>query len=298
VAAAMFSVAALVLTGCGSDNTPEETTPGNAASSSSSAGGGVDEALAAKVPEAVKSKGTITIGSDATYAPSEFLDTDGKTVIGFDVDLFDAVAAKLGLKTDWTPAPFDAIITGVGSGKYDIGVSSFTINPERLKQADMISYFNAGTQWSTKKGNPSGITPDTACGKAVAVQRGTVQIDDIEARSKKCTDAGQPAIKVDQYQGQDQATAAIVSGKDDAGLADSPVMAYAVQQTKGQLELLGDVNDAAPYGYVIKKDQGEFGQALADALKALMEDGTYEQVLKKWGVEAGAIDNPEVKTAS
>jgi polar amino acid transport system substrate-binding protein len=298
VAAAMFSVAALVLTGCGSDNTPEETTPGNAASSSSSAGGGVDEALAAKVPEAVKSKGTITIGSDATYAPSEFLDTDGKTVIGFDVDLFDAVAAKLGLKTDWTPAPFDAIITGVGSGKYDIGVSSFTINPERLKQADMISYFNAGTQWSTKKGNPSGITPDTACGKAVAVQRGTVQIDDIEARSKKCTDAGQPAIKVDQYQGQDQATAAIVSGKDDAGLADSPVMAYAVQQTKGQLELLGDVYDAAPYGYVIKKDQGEFGQALADALKALMEDGTYEQVLKKWGVEAGAIDNPEVKTAS
>ncbi|MGN6332989.1 MAG: transporter substrate-binding domain-containing protein, partial [Motilibacteraceae bacterium] len=117
---------------------------------------------------------------------------------------------------------------------------------------------------------------------------------DLAAKSKKCTDAGKPAITVDQYAGQDQATASIVSGKDAAGLADSPVMAYAVKQTDGQLELLGDVYDAAPYGYVVKKDQTEFAQAIADAVKALIADGTYQKVLEKWGVQAGAITDPTV----
>src|SRR5207302_5827880 len=98
----------------------------------------VDSALAAKVPANVKSDGTITVGVDSTYAPSEFLDTDGKTVIGFDVDVFDAVAAKLGLKTKWVTAPFDTIIQSVGSGKFEIGVSSFTINADREKAATMI----------------------------------------------------------------------------------------------------------------------------------------------------------------
>jgi len=88
-----------------------------------------------------------------------------------------------------------------------------------------------------------------------------------------------------------------VSGKDEAGLADSPVMAYAVQQTHGQLQLLGDVYDAAPYGYVVKKDQTEFAQAIADAVKSLIADGSYAKVLSKWGVQSGAITNPAVNPA-
>ena len=88
-----------------------------------------------------------------------------------------------------------------------------------------------------------------------------------------------------------------MSGKDDAGLADSPVMAYAVEQTNGQLELLGDIYDSAPYGYVVPKDQTEFAQALADAVKSLIDDGSYAEVLSTWGVEAGAIDDPTVNPA-
>jgi polar amino acid transport system substrate-binding protein len=77
-------------------------------------------------------------------------------------------------------------------------------------------------------------------------------------------------------------------------LADSPVIAYAVKQTNGQLELLGDIYDAAPYGYVVNKDQADFAEALAGAVAALVSDGTYQQILTKWGVQAGAIDNPAV----
>lgn len=295
VAAATLASAALVLTGCGSSSSGGSTTAGSSGASSSAApSASADSGLASKVPASIKSDGKILVGTDSTYAPSEFLDTDGKTIIGFDVDLFDAVAQKLGLKAEFQTAPFDSIIAGVGSGKYEIGVSSFTVNADREKQATMISYFNAGTQWATKKGNPENIDPNNACGKKIAVQKGTVQVDDLTAKSKKCTDAGKPAITIDQYAGQDQATASIVSGKDAAGLADSPVMAYAVKQTNGQLELLGDVYDAAPYGYVVKKDQTEFAQAIADAVKALIADGTYQKVLEKWGVQAGAITNPTV----
>jgi polar amino acid transport system substrate-binding protein len=288
----------LLLAACGAQSTA--TTTGSAGSSSgsgpasSSAAVTKDDALAAMVPDAVKSDGKLVIGTDSTYAPSEFLDTNGTTVIGFDVDLFDAVAAKLGLTTEWVSAPFDNIIPSVQSGKYEIGVSSFTINADRKKVVDMVSYFRAGTQWATKQGNPNGVSPDDACGKAVAVQKATVQVDDVTARSAACTKAGKPAITIDQFQGQDQATAAVVSGKDVAMLADSPVIAYAVAQTKGQLELLGDIYDSAPYGYVLKKSEGQYAQAVAGAVNALIADGTYKTILDKWGVAQGAITQAAV----
>jgi polar amino acid transport system substrate-binding protein len=281
---------ALVAAGCGDDGADSGSTGTTAGAAPT-----VDEALAAKVPDTIKSDGKVLIGTDASYAPNEFLDADGKTVVGWDVDLFNAVAAKLGLQTEWQSATFDAIIPGVQSGKYEMGISSFTINDERKQQVNMVSYFSAGTQWGTKTGNPTGVQPDDACGKKVAVQTNTVQdTEDLPKRDEACTAAGNPAITVDRYQRQDQATAAVVSGKDDAMLADSPVLAYAVKQTNGQLELLGDIYDAAPYGYVIEKDQTEFAQAVADAVQALITDGTYKTILDKWGVGAGAIDNPAV----
>jgi polar amino acid transport system substrate-binding protein len=286
---------ALVLAGCGDDSSSSSSSSGGSDSSGTPLPSvSADPDLAAKVPAAVSADGTISVGSDTTYAPSEFLAADGTTIEGFDVDLFDLVAAKLGLKAEFATAPFDSIIAGVGSGKYEAGVSSFTINPERLAQATMVSYYSAGTQWSTKKGNPENVDPDNACGLAIAVQKATVQVDDITARSQACTDAGEPAIEIDQYDAQSDATAAVVSGKDVAGLADSPVMAYAVQQTNGQLELLGDVYDSAPYGYVVPKDQTDFGQAIADAVNALIADGSYAQVLEKWGVQDGAIPSAAV----
>jgi polar amino acid transport system substrate-binding protein len=290
--------AALALTACGGGSSGSPAAGGSAGSSSADSSAlptvSADPALAALVPAAISSDGTLTVGTDSTYAPSEFIGTDGKTIEGFDVDLFTLVAQKLGLKAQFTTADFTSIIAGVGSQKYEAGVSSFTINADRLAQANMISYYSAGTQWSTKKGNPKKVDPDDACGLRVAVQKGTVQIDDVTARSTACTGAGKKAITVDQYTGQDQATAAIVSGKDDAGLADSPVMAYAVKQTQGKLELLGDVYDSAPYGYVVAKDQTQFAQAIATAVKSLIADGSYTKVLEKWGVQAGAVTDPTV----
>jgi polar amino acid transport system substrate-binding protein len=290
---------ALALAGCG--GSASDTSSGTAAGASTSEplpSVSADQALADRVPESIAEDGVITVGSDTTYAPAEFVAEDGTTIVGFDVDLFTLVAQKLGLEARFESAPFDSIIAGVGSQKYETGVSSFTINPDRLAQANMVSYFNAGTQWSTKTGNPQGVDPDDACGTRVAVQKATVQVEDITARSAQCEADGKPAITIDQYEGQDEATAAVVSGKDDAGLADLPVMVYAVQQTNGQLEVLGEPYGNAPYGYVVAKDQTEFAQVLADAVQALIADGSYQDVLTKWGVEDGAIDTATVNPAA
>ncbi len=275
----------VALSGCGSDslNTAEKK------------GGDIDVAVdkdaAALVPKEISDIGTLNIGTDASYAPSEFLAGDGKTVQGFDVDLFTAVAGKLGLKVNFVPAKFDSIITGVQGGKYDVGVSSFTVNTERMKQVNMVSYYSAGTQWATAPGNPKGVDPQSPCGATVAVQKGTVQQEeDLPAKIDACKKAGKP-MRTLVYEGQDQATAAVASGKADAMLADSPVVAYAVKQADGKLEALGDIYDAAPYGYVIAQDDKALAEAIAAALESLKADGGYDKALEPWGVVDGGISD-------
>nr|WP_230687212.1 ABC transporter substrate-binding protein [Catellatospora vulcania] len=254
----------------------------------------VNPTLAAMVPEAIRSDGKILVGVDATYAPNEFLAPDGSTVVGFDVDLFKAVAQTLGLTAEFQPATFGDIIPGVGSGKYEVGVSSFTVNDERKKQAQMVTYFSAGTQWAAKTGNPAGINPDDPCGKRIAVQKDTVQFEDITKRSEACVAAGKPAVTIQPYAGQDQVASSVVSGKDDAMLADSPVAAYAVKQSNGQLELLGSIYDSAPYGYVVGNNQAEMAKALQGAVDELIKNGSYEKILSNWGVQAGAVPSAQI----
>jgi polar amino acid transport system substrate-binding protein len=285
--AASAAIAGLALSACGSSSLTSPSPSANAPAAAQS----VDAALVAKVPAKIKSAGKIVVGVDTSYPPSEFLAADGKTAEGFDIDLFNAVAAKFGLKTEYKTANFDSIILGVDSKKYDIGVSSFTINPDRKKKVNMVSYYTAGTQWVVPKGNPKKVDPDNACGLNVGVQKGTVQIDDIAARSKKCTDAGKPKISPIVEELQVKVNADVVSGKADAMAADSPVGLYAVKQTNGAVEAVGKSYDAAPYGYVLPKSETDFATAIASALKALDTSGDYKKVLTKWGVESGAINN-------
>lgn len=281
---AAIGIAALLLSACGSESLGGDSGPTGAGPTVTS-----DSALADKLPQSIKDKGTIVIGTDASYAPNEFLDADGKTVVGYDVDLFNAVAAKFGIKTEWVPADFDGIITGVTAKKYDIGISSFTINSKRLGQATMVSYFSAGTQWATRAGNPKQVDPDNACGKTIAVQTGTVQEEeDLPARQAKC---GDNKIKILPFKGQDEATAAVASGRADAMLADLPVTVYAASQSAGKLETLGEQYDAAPYGYVLPKDQTDFGKGIVEALTQLKAEGAYDQIGKKWQVEQGGISD-------
>jgi polar amino acid transport system substrate-binding protein len=288
--ATLAAAGSLALTGCAKNN-EGSTAPTGSVSSVSAA-----QDLTALVPADIKSKGVITVGIDPTYAPNEYKNSSGK-IVGFDVDLMDAIAQKLGLKTTYVESTFDNIIPGITAPtpKYDIGVSSFTDNKTREKTVDFVTYFNAGSQWAsltTKK-----VDPDNACGLKVAVQTGTIQDnDDVPARSKKCVAAGKPAIDKQRYSKQADATTAVILGKADAFVADSPVTAYGVKTSNGKLALAGDIYDAAPYGYPMKKGS-PLVTPIQKALQALMDDGTYKQICAKWGNDAGEITQAKINDA-
>jgi polar amino acid transport system substrate-binding protein len=293
MASKRFKVSALVLIAIGALTLSACSSSTPIASPTTAASG--DQALVKMVPADVSADGTITFGSDGTYAPNEFVGTDGKTMEGMDIDLGTAIAAKLGLKATFVNAPFDSIIPGIQSGKYEAGISSFTDNKDREKIVDFVTYYTAGTSWAAKTG--STLTPDTACGKNIAVQKGTVQVDDITARSKTCTDAGKAAIIINQYQSQQDATATVVSGKNDAMLADSPVTGYAVKTSNGQLQIVGTVYGAAPYGIALPKAKGDFAKAVQGAVQSMIADGSYKTILDKYGAADGAVTTSVINGA-
>jgi polar amino acid transport system substrate-binding protein len=286
---------ALAAAGCANNEDSDSGAPPAASGASGSATFSLesvqkDDSLAGQVDSKISADGKLVVGTDPTYEPSEF--KQGGKIVGFDVDLGSAIAKKLGLTAQFQESKFDAILPALGT-RYELGMSSFTDNPEREKVVDFVTYFNAGTQWASKD---SAFDPDNACGKKVAVQTGTVQdTEDLPARQKKC--AGKP-IQVQRYDAQDEATNSVVLGKADAVLADSPVMAGAVKKVGGGLQLVGDVYDAAPYGIAIPKSAGTTKDAVLGAVKALVSDGTYKAILAKWGVSAGAITDPVINGAA
>ena len=289
---------ALVLAGCGAGGDGSGGTSGGGPAAAPTAPAPAvtkDDALAAMVPASVSADGKLVVGTDASYPPNEYTDTDGTTIIGMDVDLGKAIAQKLGLTAEFQNSQFSGIIPGVEAARYELGMSSFTVNDERVKTVDMVSYFSAGTSLATAAGNPQGINPDNLCGRAVGVQAGTVQVEDVAARSQACTASGQPPIQVTELQQQTDVTLALTSNRIVAMLADSPVVAYAVTTTNGAVEVVGQPWDTAPYGIVLGKNQGRFAEAVRGAVQALMDDGTYKTILEKWNVSNGAIPSSEVK---
>ncbi|WP_052809423.1 ABC transporter substrate-binding protein [Streptomonospora alba] len=287
--------AVLALSACGGGGGEGGSQDGGAADATSTPSVEAVPELAEMVPQQFRDQGTLKVGTDSTYAPAEYLSEDGESIVGFDVELFNAVAAKLDLEAQWQSSSFGTIVEGVDTAKYDVGVSSFTINEERMQQAHMVSYYTVGTQWFTAKGNPADVDPENACGKNVAVQANTVQVEDIEARSQECADNGDPEINISRFKGQDQATESIISGRNDAGLADMPVAVYAVQQTEGKLETLGEQYEAAPYGAVVSKENTELAEAISAGYQSIMDDGTYTEILAKWELDGqGTLETSEV----
>jgi polar amino acid transport system substrate-binding protein len=283
---------AFLLFGCGGDGDEATTTAGAETTRT------VDSKVAAEIPSAVKSQGTVTVAADATYAPNEFIGADGRSIEGMDPDLAQALARVMGLKVKVVNASFDTIIPGLSSGKYGLGMSSFTDTKEREKVVDFVTYFSAGTSFYVKKeGGPTINTLADLCGHSVGVERGTTQADDSTAQNTKCKQAGKSGVKVLVFPDQNAANLAISSGRAEVGMADSPVAAYIVKQSNGQFKLTGESYNTAPYGIAIPKGNG-MAKPVRDALKLLISDGTYKAILTKWGLLSGAITNPQINGAT
>ncbi|HYT52744.1 MAG TPA: ABC transporter substrate-binding protein [Gaiellaceae bacterium] len=295
---AVLALVVVLAAGCGGSGKKASSTTTTAATTTTASTittPATDSKIAAEVPAKFKSK-TLVVAADATYAPNEFIGSNGKTVEGMDPDLGKALGAVMGVKVKFVNASFDGIIPGLAAGKYDLGMSSFTDTKERQKTVDFVTYFQAGTSFYTKTGGPTINSLADLCGHSVGVERGTTQADDSTAQNGKCKSAGKAGVKVSVYPDQNAANLSISSGRAQVGMADSPVAAYIVKQSNGQFTLTGKSYNTAPYGIAIPKGNG-MAKPILDALKVLMSDGTYKAILTKWGVQAGAITNPKINGA-
>ena len=255
---------------------------------------GAVPSIAATVPADVRQSGRLVIGINVPYAPNEFKDSQGK-IVGFDVDLMNAIARTLGLEPDYRETAFGSIIPSVQAGNFNVGASSFTDTADRERDVDFVTYFRVGNLWARRAGTT--VEPSAACGLKVGVAQGGLQeLTEVPAKSDECAAAGLSPIDMVVFTRQDDLTKALVAGEVDLMSADSPVTGFAVKLSAGVLETAGEVTDAASYGWPVAKGSG-LAESLKQGLEQLMTTGEYRTIATQWGVEKGLIDAPVVNGA-
>lgn len=243
--------------------------------------------------------GHLTLCSDIPYPPQEFFDANGNPT-GSDIDIGTEIANRLGLKAAVQNTVFDTIIAALQGNKCDIIISAQNITADRLKAVDMIPYFHAGQSFVVAKGNPDGIkTADDLCGKAVGVENGTTEADHLngtgdykpaDGLSAKCVAAGKAKINVQPFTKDSDALLALQSSKVSAYFTDSPVAGYYTVQQPTLFEVVpGLILDDVKEGISVGKANTDLEAAVKTALQSMIDDGTYVQILTKYGVQADAV---------
>ncbi len=305
-AAIALGTLALVATACSSNSSTSTTTTAPAATTTTTAPPipttviptqAANSTISATVPAAVRSAGTLTVAMDATYPPNEFIAPDGSTIVGMDADLANAITQTMGLKAKLVNATFDTIIPGIVAGKYGMGASSFTDTLARQKVVDFVDYFSAGESFYVKTGGTQFDGLVSLCGHSVAVESGTTEEADAKTQAAKCKATGKGAVNVLTFDTQSEANLAVSSGRADVGFADSPVAAYIVATSNGVFQNSGAPFNLAPYGLALPKGNG-MAPPVQAAVNALIANGVYNQILTKWGVQAGAIPTATINGAT
>jgi polar amino acid transport system substrate-binding protein len=302
--ALLFPAALLAACG-GSTNGGGSSTP----TPSAAAGPEMQPTIAAEVPAAIKADAPLQIATDASYAPNEFVDLNGN-LVGWDIDLSKDVCKVLGIACTINNVTFSDIIPALleNPSKYQMSFSSYTPTTTReAKGIDFITYYQAGEAWLVKTGGATISQASDMCGHTVAVEAGTTEELDAwgymgmnpggsaitPVIPDNCKTAGKPDITVDSFDTQTEANAALLSGRADFGWADQPVADYQVKLEAGKLKIGGSACSVYPYGVAIVKTLG-LDQAVQDAIKYLIDNNFYTQILTTWGVQDGAIASSAV----
>ena len=257
----------LFLTACGNTSTTTTTNSSIAA------------------PTDLIASGTLTVGSDTTYPPQEFIDTTSGKATGFDIDLITAMAQRMGLQANIKAANFNTIIDDLSAKRYDVVISAITINDDRKKKVDFVPYFNSGESLLVQKGNPQNLkTVSDLCGKAVGVQDGTVEHDDLIAANGAACKSN--PIQLTILTNQTDVIQLLANKRVVATYQDSPVTDYYIKLNPGQFEVGGSVVNAAPEGIAIRKGDTSMFNAVQAAFNQVKADGTYNSLFTKWQLSA------------
>lgn len=244
---------------------------------------------------------SLRVGSDISYAPLEFYAPSSKRVEGFDYDLARALAAKMGTGLSFQNHDFNDLIKALNAAKFDLVLSAMNDTRDRAKQVDFVDYFLAGSGILVPAGNSHHVfNLASLCGMTVDLQRGTAQETAIDAQSKDCTAVGLHQITVLSYSTDDEALKQFLAGKSMAHISDYPVVSHLARTIDGgkKYAVAGQQFGVVPYGIAVSKKNVALRDRVQAALKALIADGTYDVLLKKWGLEQGAMRSAPINAGT
>ncbi|MGH4030879.1 ABC transporter substrate-binding protein [Actinomycetota bacterium Odt1-20B] len=259
-----------------------------------------DEAAAKLLPADVRAKGSLRLASSVGGTPpgTTYLE-DGKTLVGQDVDFAEAVAKVLGIELDREEASFEAILPALDSGKYDLGTGNFGVTDERRKTLDFVTYINDGQGFAARKDSElTKVTDFTQlCGLNVATGAGTTFEATLEDNKHLCSKAGKKPYSVKTYADSSAIWSSLQQGRTDVVMSTINGLRYAVKQQEG-VKFLNEFH-RLDVGFAFKKGT-KLAPAFQAAVNQLIEDGTYDRILKKWGTQPSAIKKsrispPEIK---
>ncbi|MET8905845.1 ABC transporter substrate-binding protein [Streptomyces sp. NPDC004538] len=307
-AAALGLAAALVLAACGNPDdggtTEVAATPGgktkiNTSPDQNRVTTDKVDSIAAQVPRRIRERGTLEIvDSSGSAAPLTFFATDNKTVIGVEPDIASLVADVLGLELRTNAVSWENIFVGLDSAKYDAGFSNITVTEERKEKYDFATYREDNLGFEAQKDSGLKVTgPEDVAGRTVAVSSGTNQEKLLVEWSNENEKAGRKPVDIKYYQNDSDTYLALQSGRIDLYLGPNPTAAYHAATT-GRTEVVGTYSGAGTtlqglIAATTKKDSG-LAKPLADALNHVIENGTYAQVLERWGLSDEAVTKSEI----
>ncbi|MCG6498661.1 ABC transporter substrate-binding protein [Kitasatospora sp. A2-31] len=286
----------LALAACGSD--PKTAAPSGAGKAAVDAAAQdlvssvpKSDAAAALLPEDVRKAGTVKFGSSLGYPPSAFYaDQATKKPAGVDIDLTDAVARVLGLTVQREEAAFETILPALGSGKYDVGTGNFGVTTARLKTIDFVTYVDDGQGFAVRK-DDTAIQPVTElvqlCGLTIGTGAGTTFETTLNSKKNVCSDAGKKPYEVKAFSDNGAVLTSLQQGRVDIVMSTINGLRYQASQEASGTRFLGEFH-RLDVGFAFKKGS-PLTPAFQAAVNQLIKDGTYDRILKKWGVSDSAI---------
>lgn len=284
VAACIVGSAVLALTSCAQ---PDGGQAGEAVAPTVN----TDAPLYEQLPDRIKEAGKIVNAGDLTYAPFEWLQEDGKTVKGIDVDIASALSEQIGVPIDWQDVKTEAALSGIQSKRYDALLASMTYTDERAEVYDYVTYLKAASGFITAPDRVGEFTAvEDFCGKKVAGTRGTIQITQVEELSAECVAEGKEPVAIQMLDSDQAGILQIRQGGVDASVILGAVGSYAVSQSEGAVELIpGLTLGDSVYGIMLNKDDVELRDVLLAGMNAIIADGSYADILEEWGVSDLAL---------
>ena len=277
--AALVAATGVALTACaGQPSAPKSSGPA------------MDAALHDRLPVDIQRSGVLTVATDATYPPASFFGPDGRSVLGFEPDLADAMGDLLGVRVRFVVTDFVRTLDDVREGRADVVVSAMTDTADRERLVDFVNYLSAGSTIVVQRGNPHGITEiEDLCGQVVAVERGTVQVELLRRSQQSCA-SGRIAVRPQPTNAD--ALLELRTGRAAAVLNDYPPAVYLATDptTQADYQLASTIQyEPGLYGIGVPKDEPRLREALRAALERLLSTGEYTRILKEWGVAEGAV---------